>query len=148
DAQLQCTKTGQVLSDLHGKSVFDLNAERAGELAKNRSGNGGPRGKEELAREVRRLLGLRGPVRPAKIEVRGESKRDGYTIRKLVFETEPGILLPALDCVPDRHDERSRPLIKVGQASPSEELSRDAQNPKQGVRVLYLQLRGMGESAP
>src|SRR5687767_3422097 len=24
DAQLQCTKTGQVLSDFHGKSVFDL----------------------------------------------------------------------------------------------------------------------------
>ncbi len=33
DAELQCTRTGHVLEDLKGKSVFDLNVERARELA-------------------------------------------------------------------------------------------------------------------
>ena len=37
DARLLCTKTGQVLSDFHGKSVFDLNVEREAELAKQRA---------------------------------------------------------------------------------------------------------------
>src|SRR5205823_1475548 len=32
DAELQCTRSGQVLSDFRGKSVFDFNAERAQEL--------------------------------------------------------------------------------------------------------------------
>ncbi len=44
DAALQCTRTGQVLSDFHGKSVFDLNAEREAELARQR---------EEIARPDR-----------------------------------------------------------------------------------------------
>ncbi len=35
DADLLCTKSGQVLADLRGKSVFDLNAEREGELARS-----------------------------------------------------------------------------------------------------------------
>src|SRR5436305_14796170 len=38
DAQLQCTDTGQVLSAFkEGTSVFDLNAARAGELARRRA---------------------------------------------------------------------------------------------------------------
>jgi cephalosporin-C deacetylase-like acetyl esterase len=36
DAELQCTRTGQVLSDFNGKSVFDLNAELAKELKEGR----------------------------------------------------------------------------------------------------------------
>ena len=47
DADLQCTRTGQVLEDFKGKSVFDLNAERERELARRRSETGkagdGPR---------------------------------------------------------------------------------------------------------
>ena len=34
DADLQCTRSGQVLDDLKGKSVFDLNAALATELRK------------------------------------------------------------------------------------------------------------------
>ena len=37
DSELQCTRTGQVLEDFRGKSVFDLNAEREKELAPKRA---------------------------------------------------------------------------------------------------------------
>ncbi len=37
DAELQCTRTGQVLEDFKGKSVFHLNAERAEKLAAQRA---------------------------------------------------------------------------------------------------------------
>ena len=37
DADLQCTRSGQVLEDLKGKSVFDLNAALADEFAKKRA---------------------------------------------------------------------------------------------------------------
>src|SRR5262245_8660371 len=36
DADLQCTRTGQVLEDFKGRSTFDLNAERERELARRR----------------------------------------------------------------------------------------------------------------
>ena len=32
DAELQCTRTGQVITDFKDRSVFDLNAERARDL--------------------------------------------------------------------------------------------------------------------
>ena len=36
DAELQCTRSGQVLEDFHGKSAFHLNAEKASELTAKR----------------------------------------------------------------------------------------------------------------
>ena len=56
DAQLQCTETGQVLSSLHGKSVFDLNAERAAELAARRKEFQKDHDRAELLAQVRRLI--------------------------------------------------------------------------------------------
>src|SRR5262249_8226031 len=59
DAELQCTRTGQVLEDFRGKSVFDLNAERAAELAAQRPALE----RRELLAHVRRLLALPMPPR-------------------------------------------------------------------------------------
>ena len=93
DADLLCTRTGQVLEDFKGKSVFGLNAEREAELAK---GRGKARDRDELLKDVARLAGVRLPVAAAKMTEAGEVKRDGYRIRKLVFETEPGVKVPGL----------------------------------------------------
>src|SRR5262249_25163279 len=80
DADLQCTRTGQVLEDLKGKSVFDLNAEADRTLAPQRSRRGG----DALIREVAELIGLQWPVPKAKREEVGVVKRDQCQIRKLV----------------------------------------------------------------
>jgi cephalosporin-C deacetylase-like acetyl esterase len=150
DAELQCTRTGQVLSDLGGKSVFDLNAERETELARRRSEYQAKHGKTGLLGEVRRLIALSDRIAPARREERGEMKRDGNAVRKLVFTTEPGIEVPALLVTPEKADGAAPLTIvigydkqeAIGPEGPVEGLL------KKGRRVLVADLRGMGETAP
>jgi len=144
DAELQVTRTGQVLEDFKGKSVFGLNAEREGELAK---GRGKARGRDDLPKDVARLAGVRLPVAAAKMTEVGVVKRDGYRIRKMIFETEPGVQVPGL-----LFDGGRGPLViyadgagksaAAATGGPIEKLV------KNGSRVLALDLRGMGETAP
>jgi hypothetical protein len=64
DADLQCTSSGQVLAQLHGQSVFDLNAERADALATLR--RSAARNPADLKAEVYRAArGL--PHRPSRL---------------------------------------------------------------------------------
>jgi cephalosporin-C deacetylase-like acetyl esterase len=150
DADLQCTKTGQVLSELRGKSVFDLNAERATELARSRSGEQAGNGKERLLANVRRLIALGDTVKPAVREDRGEIKRGDGTLRKLVFTTEPGIEVPARLFTPEKSDAKAPLTVVVGYEGA------EATGPAgpvagllgQGRRVLVADLRGMGETSP
>jgi dienelactone hydrolase/pimeloyl-ACP methyl ester carboxylesterase len=151
DAMLQCTRTGQVLSEFQGKSVFDLNAEREAELAKERAQYQATHGKEERLAKVRELIGLSTSIKPAKRSARGEYAGDGYSIRKLVFETEPGILLPALWFEPTKVSNERELLVRVGFEPTGTLLSRRQwaeQSVKQGRRVLIVDLRGMGETSP
>ncbi len=144
DAELLCTRTGQVLEDFKGKSVFGLNAEREAELAKGRAK---ARSRDELLQDVARLAGVRLPVAPAKMTEVGEVKREGYRIRKLVFVTEPGVKVPGL-----LFGAEGGPLViyadgagKSAAAAPGGAIEKLV---KSGSRVLTLDLRGMGETAP
>jgi dienelactone hydrolase len=148
-AELQCTRAGQVLSDLKGKSVFDLNAETADELARQRRASN--QSKDDLLKEVRRLIGLRPlPKLPGPREV-GEVKREGYVVRKLVFETEPGIKVPALLFEPGEAATSQALIIyvhgagKAAEAGPGGAIEKLV---KAGQRVLAVDLRGFGETAP
>ncbi len=151
DASLRCTRSGQVLGELHGKSVFDLNAERESELAGVRSEFGRTHGKSELLGEVRRLIALPAPIVTAHREDVGETKRAGYSARKLVFTTEPGIVVPALLFRSEKTKEARGPLVVVI----GDDL-REAPDPggpagewlERGAPVLVADLRGMGSTAP
>jgi dienelactone hydrolase/pimeloyl-ACP methyl ester carboxylesterase len=162
DPELQCTRTGQVLEDFKGKSVFDLNAQRAGELDRKRAKSQAERNTGELLKEVRRLIGFQPPPRDASGRYAGATKtmglgqvdlkRDGYIIRKLAFETEPGISVPALLFEPADKPAKRLPLVlylhgagkaaDAGPGGPIEKLVRA------GQRVLAVDLRGLGETAP
>lgn len=144
ESDLLCTRTGQVLEDFKGKSVFGLNAEREAELAKGRAK---ARSRDELLKDVARRVGVRLPVAAAKMTEVGEVKREGYRIRKLIFETEPGVQVPGLLFAGGRG-----PLViyadgagKSGAAAPGGPIEKLV---KDGSRVLALDLRGMGETAP
>jgi hypothetical protein len=144
ESELRCTRTGQVLEDYKGKSIFDLNAEREAELAQYRAK---ARGRAELLKDVARLSGLRLPVAAAKMREAGEAQRDGYRIRKLVFETERGVEVPGL-----LFDGGPGPLViyadGAGKAAAAAPGGRAERLMKAGSRVLALDLRGMGETAP
>ncbi len=106
DKDIQCTRTGQVLEDFKGKSAFDLTADRERVLAPQRAKFIAGNKPEDVAKEVRRVIGLEGSIKPAKKTELGTIKRDGYTVQKLIFETEagsttaPGIQVPALLFMP------------------------------------------------
>jgi pimeloyl-ACP methyl ester carboxylesterase len=71
-------------------------------------------------------------------------KRDGCRVRKLVFETEPGVKVPGL-----LFDGGRGPLvIYAGGAGKSAAAAEAGKLAKAGARVLAMDLRGMGETAP
>jgi cephalosporin-C deacetylase-like acetyl esterase len=144
EAELRCTRTGQVLAEFKGKSVFGLNAECEAQLAQERAQ---ARGWGELRKDVPRLAGVRLPVAAAKRTEAGEGRCNGHRIRKLVFETEPGIQVPGLLL-----DGGRGPLViyangagKLSAAAPGGAIEKLL---KEGKCVLALDLRGMGETAP
>lgn len=150
DAELQCTRTGQVLTDLKGKSVFDLNAEQDGEL----TGKRGKLPREQLLAEVRRLCGvidLRKTFTVDSVKESGIERKD-VVIHSLVFRPEAGIQLSALHFQPEKDEGKRLPLVvyvhgdgktaHAGPGGPIEQLARA------GHRVLAVDLRGTGETAP
>ncbi|MGE3806367.1 MAG: acetylxylan esterase [Gemmataceae bacterium] len=149
DADLLCTRSGQVIEDLKGKSVFQLSAERAAELKKLRTKANRP--PDVLLGEVRKLIALPEEIKPVKPQVRGKLEREGYVVHKLLFETEPGILVPALRFEPAKVD-GDKPLVvylhEAGKSSdaapggPIEKLVKD------GHVVLAIDPRNTGETAP
>ncbi len=152
DDELQCTESGQVLADLSGKSVFNLNAVRAQELGRERLKQAVSSDSAKLLDSIRRLLALPQEIPAAQCRQLETVKRDGYTITKLAFETEPGITVPALAFSAHAVSSPRGPSVvyltgdgilnDARPGGPIEKLSRS------GYPVLALELRGMGETAP
>ena len=135
DAELQCTKSGQVLSEFGGKSAFDLNRERERELVAGRR----KLPKEDLLREVRRLIALE----PAPACQESPVRRANATVSLVRLQREAGIVLPALRIEPAGGVSRER-LYATDRG-----MARDAGDVSMpGTRVLAVDLRGMGETAP
>jgi dienelactone hydrolase len=151
DADLQCTRSGQVLRDFEGKSVFDLNAERARELREAREAGGARRSDPDFRVEVRKLVGLDGRhPNGARPRVVGTVSARGRTIRKLAFDVEPGIVVPALDIGAAEGDRPSPVVVKAGV-----DWLRDLEEPgaidgllKSPARTILINPRGMGETDP
>ncbi len=97
---LQCTPEGQVLLLDGARSVFEINAEYETQLAQTRAAR--TLSREALLGEVRTLAAIRPLEELPSVSSTpaGEITRDGYLIRKLTLQTEPGIVLPALAFVP------------------------------------------------
>ncbi len=135
DAELWCTETGQVLSSLKGRSAFDLNAAREKELAAGR----GRLPKDELLKEVRRRIGVENRVKPA-LRRPAENRDDG-----MIFETEPGIRIPALH-VPSRDPEGAREILIVSGEGKAKVRGRMQAIPTDRQAGIAPDLRGMGET--
>lgn len=157
DAELQCTKSGQVITEFpHARTIFQVTQERAKSLATKRSElwkdpNAG------LA-EVRRLLQMRG-VKESTSAARGKIVVDASsglgwagTIEKLVFQCPGEIPIPALLSVPtaDTRAVKRTAVVHVSSdgkhadAGPNGSIAKLA---AAGKIVLSLDLRGFGETA-
>lgn len=135
--ELYCTKTGQVSTALKGEDVFSLNRKRAEVFRVQR-----PAFSPEIVRKLLHLEVVRGkvPVKPY-----GTIERAGYRIEKLMYESEPGILIPALLFVPNGGQQK-RPAALVadgkGKAASLDGIEALVRN---GSVVLSIDARGLGE---
>ena len=150
DEELQCTRSGQVLSDFKGMSAFMLNAQAAKKQAAQRAKFPALDEKRRLA-EIRRLLGLQGDVpSPRLISQKIHHLEDRMSTHKIVYETEKGIFIPGL---------RFKHLAPKGPAVvylPDRGLPENGKLPdwldtlyqKNHQEVWVLDLRGLGETSP
>jgi cephalosporin-C deacetylase-like acetyl esterase len=148
DAQLQCTRSGQVLEDFRGRSAFDMNAEAARDLAAKRAKTKWTR--EQASRIIEGLLGGKQKQGGVVASPSGTLERDGYKVEKRIYETELGIRVPALEFVPQKPAKEPLILYLHGRgmaeaAAPGGPIEKLVQ---QGRTVLAVDLRGLGETSP
>lgn len=143
EAELQCTKTGQVSTSLGGESVFTLNQKRASQLRA-----AAPR-KTQVLEAARRLSGYQPPIAGVPpVTGYGTLYKKGYRIEKFVYESEPGIAIPAVLAIPEGGAGKSQAVIYVdgrGKSSVGPKLEGWI---AQGTIVLAIDARGFGEGQP
>jgi cephalosporin-C deacetylase-like acetyl esterase len=153
EEELRCTDSGQVATALGGETVSTLNQQRVEELGRKRRRLSGPQDlaayQEEIRTQVRRSMHTELAKEAVPITRYGELQRTGYRIEKLIYESEPGIVIPALLFVP-RPSETRRPAIvyvhgrgKSAEAKPGGQIE---QLVEAGSVVLAIDVRGNGET--
>lgn len=138
--ELWCTRKGQVVAELGGETVFTLNRKRADALKRP-----GPPVARQTLHELLAVTkgGGAPPVKPF-----GTIERQGYRIEKLVYESEPGIEIPAVLAIPATPAGRKPAVIVVhgaGKAAARAELETFVRS---GMVVLAVDARGWGETRP
>jgi dienelactone hydrolase len=146
DAELQCTQSGQVLTDFHGVSVFDLNRERDRELRALREKVAADLSIGDFRTEVKKRLGL-AEWKAARVPLKVE---EGSSTTPIRFSVEPGIVLSGVETHDDGPVGDGETLVIVG-ADRKEELA--SGSIAKGVgghrrKVVLLDLRGLGETSP
>lgn len=138
EAELQCTKTGQVATSLGGESVFSLNQQRARQVR--------AKAPTAVVESARKLSGYQ-PVTGAPATTSyGSIAKKGYRIEKFVYESEPGILIPAVLAIPDGAAGKRKAVVYVdGAGKAAAKLDTWM---AQGTIVLAIDARGFGELAP
>ena len=151
--QLNCTETGQVLTSLGGKTVFDYGHDYAVSLsAKLQESRKDAEGHSKRVRAaVHRLAGYERPylfaAAPTMVK---RIALDGYVLEKWTIEVEKNLLIPVLLAVPEKAQGASERLPVTllfsdkGKADRKELIEKLALS---GQVVLAADLAGIGETA-
>ncbi len=139
DAELQCTRTGQVLDDLKGVSAFGLNVLRAKALAEARAKK--PLEAAEFRKALEKCLGLDSPKAARRMDGK-KVETDAGEAEAFDFVTEEGIRVPTLMYG------KGPTVLYVNDRGKSADPAAIQRLVKAGKRVLALDLRGWGETAP
>jgi cephalosporin-C deacetylase-like acetyl esterase len=136
EAELFCTPTGQVATSLGGETVITLNRKRAAQLS---------RPAKVTSEVVRQTVGFQKAEGNLVLRPFGVIDRPRYYIEKLVYESEPGISVPALLYVPKTTARKAAVLFANGRgkAAARRELEALADS---GLVVLSIDARGFGET--
>jgi len=156
DAELQCTRTGEVLSDFTGGvSAFDLNRMRARELAENRQ-KFWKQPKPSAIKKVQTLTGFRATTEVPQAALVKTHEADTYgagpvTIEKLLLQRTDELPLPAVLMKPKLASTGRLPatiiLSGAGKAGELDPKGTAQQLLAEGRLILAVDLRGFGETA-
>lgn len=154
-AEITCTSTGSVLDLPGGRTLSDLAADEYQRLTAARLARG-PLDAAVLRSRALARSGMRSPHEPAptaRATVAQVETPPGIRIDRLSIETEPGIRLPADLWTPAAGTQDERPdglpevlFVSALGRGPHEEAIRRLV--AAGRRVLAVDLRGMGQTAP
>lgn len=136
EEDLWCTPTGQVATSLGGETVFTLNQKRAAEAARARGA--------VTAAQVSQLIGYRRAGAGSAAQSFGVLARSGYSIEKLVYESEPGVRIPALLYKPQAGSNKG--VLFAGGAGKAAAHAEVESLVKAGLTVLSIDVRGLGET--
>src|SRR5579872_6842843 len=142
EQELQCTESGQVSKISDAETVFSLNQKRAAQIHRPALSP------DALQARVRELSGYEAPSGPVPLRHYGTLARDGYHIEKVVYESEPGIQVPALLFTPDAAGGSRKPaMVTLNGRGKAAGASEDVEPfVKAGFVVLSIDARGMGET--
>ncbi|MBK5294310.1 MAG: acetylxylan esterase [Acidobacteriia bacterium] len=135
EEELWATKSGQVATEFNAESVFTLNQKRFTEV--RRAG--------ATVETARQMTGFRRGTQPPAARPYGSVAAARYRMEKLVYESEPGIKIPALLYVPGGAGKSPAVVLAHGGGksvahAQAEELA------GAGQVVLSVDLRGLGET--
>ena len=157
EEEMRCTASGQVETSLGGETVRTLNQKRVEALGRKLPVLTSPSDVSSFRERTREHLGRllnQGPFplreqRSLKTRSYGHIARSGYRVEKLTYESEPGILIPALLFVPEAQPARKPGVVYVDGRGKSA-AARSGQDLEQlanaGFVVLAIDARGMGET--
>jgi dienelactone hydrolase len=149
-AEITCTPTGSVLALPAARTFADLAAEASRRLAAARKARG-PLAAATLREKARIRSGMRSTApQSARVTIDEARTEDGVRIERLAIETDQGIVLPAELWTPaaDRGAAGLRDVLFIagnGRAAAGDSIRGLV---AAGRRVLAVDLRGMGETAP
>jgi cephalosporin-C deacetylase-like acetyl esterase len=152
---LNCTSTGQVLTSLGGRSLVELNRQRARVVAPHSLFNGPPADAETVRKRVRdRLRGLlalpsdRSPLEP---RILSKNTRKGLTIEEFDLQTEPNLCVPGWFIRPARPEGRLPTMLYVSEGRKDDVVEEPGEMDafvRQGFAVCAFDGRGLGISSP
>src|SRR5579885_977576 len=144
EQELWCTATGQVKTAFPDSAdVYTMNRAKAEQLCAARRPSA-----DEVRMRAAELTRFEAPKQPVRLSAYGTSSRPRLRIEKLVYESEPGIFIPALLFVPDSGGGR-KPGILIADSRGKSASTSDAEAlAAQGNVVLAADLRGFGETRP
>src|SRR6266852_3243814 len=139
--ELRATPTGQVATSLGGESVFTLNLKRLEQAKASRLTR-----PDDVVRKARELAHYEPASAPLKQNPYGTLSRSGYHIEKLIYESEPGIMIPSLLYVPDTGAGKKAAVVIITGDGKADSASEAEPFVKAGVIVLSIDARGFGET--
>ncbi len=150
DEELRCTSSGQVTTDLNSETVLTLNLKRAAMLRAERPALSKredlPAFQIAMQARVQETLHPMPEKKAIPIKTYGHIAGAGFLFEKLLYESEPGIQIPALLYLPESGPARKPAILYCNGRGKAADNAEQEELAKAGFVVLSIDVRGLGET--